>query len=229
MPIRFEGNCPANVSKDAKYHIKLQGGPKVGIPFEANEMEMWMLTTKEHPELVEMVNKVRIDLNEDPGGAFYINEYQQVIIPDRTDKIYYLAGIYAEPLRFLFDDGTRMVTISGEALEPSGNPIPRLGVWKGLRHGIRYVLAAGGHDIYYKYSPRRDVERTVRLAKLIGDAAAETIAARIREIKGFSGGRFYVNEWREMFAPRGEDDRTEYYYIGRLMEDDPWFPKPHSS
>ena len=229
MPIRFEGNCPANVSKDAKYHIRVQGGPKVSIPFEADEMEKWMLTTKEHPLLVEMVNKVRLDLNEDPGGAFYINEYKQVIVPDRASRIYYLAGIYTEPLRFLFDDGTRTVTISGEALDREGNPIPSLGVWRGLRHGIRYVLAAGGRDIYYKYSPRPDVERTVKLSQVVGTDAAEAIATRIRDIKGTAGGRFYINEWREMFAPLSEDDRTEYYYIRRLGVDDPWFKRPHSS
>ena len=51
------------------------------------------------------------------------------------------------------------------------------------------------------------------------------IAARVRQVKGFQGGRFYLNEWREMFAPRGEDDRTAYYYVGHLDIDEPWFPK----
>lgn len=49
-----------------------------------------------------------------------------------------------------------------------------------------------------------------------GDAATEKIAAMVRQVKGFQGGRFYINEWREMFAPRGEDDRTAYYYVGHL-------------
>ena len=229
MPIRFQGNCTSNVSKDAKYHVKLKGDPHISIPYEAKEGERWMLSTKEHPELVEMVCRVRAELGEDPGGAFYLNEYKQVIVPDRRERIYYLAGVYSEPLRFLFDDGTRTVTISGEAMDLDGNPIPRLGVWNGLHHGIRYVLAAGAHDIYYRYSPRRDVERTVKLSTSVGPDAAELIASRVREIKGFQGGRFYINEWRELFAPRGEDDLTAYYYVGHLEVDAPWFPQPNST
>jgi hypothetical protein len=149
-------------------------------------------------------------------------------VPDRREKIYYLAGVYAEPLRFLFDDGSRMVTISGEPLGLDGNPVPELGNWPGIRQGTPYVLAAGGHDIYYKFSPRKDVERTVKLSKCVGQEAAEKIASRIRRVKGSQGGRFYINEWREMFAPRGEDDRTAYYYIGHLDLDEPWFPKPNT-
>jgi hypothetical protein len=67
----------------------------------------------------------------------------------------------------------------------------------------------------------------VKLSKHIGDAATEKIAAKVRQVKGFHGGRFYINEWREMFAPRGEDDRTAYYYVGHLDIDEPWFPKPN--
>ena len=227
MPIRFQGNCPSVVLKTGKYHVKLHGGPKVSIPHDADELERWMLSSKEHPALIEMVNAVRTEMNEDPGGAFYINEYKQVLVPDRREKVYYLAGIYAEPLRFLFDEGSRMVTISGEPIDRDGNPVPQLGVWPGIRQGIPYVLAAGGRDIYYKYSPRPDVERTVKLSKQIGDAATEKIAARVRQVKGFQGGRFYINEWREMFAPRGEDDRTAYYYVGHLDIDELWFPKPN--
>jgi hypothetical protein len=110
-------------------------------------------------------------LNEQPGGAFYINEYKQVLVPDRHEKIHYIAGIYAEPVRFIFDNGSKMVTISGDAIDLRGNPVPQCGVWPGLRQGIPYVLAAGGREIYYRYFPRPDVERTIRLSKFVGATA----------------------------------------------------------
>ena len=228
MAIRFEGNCPANVSDDAKYHIKASKGGHIEIPYEFDESDQWLLATKSHPELVAMVNQVRLELNETPGGAFYINEYKQVLVPDRKEKIYYLAGTYSEPLRFTFSDGTRDITISGEPVDLGGDPIPIGGEWKGLHHGIRYTLAAGGNDIYYTCFPRPDVKRTVKLSKEVGADAAAQIASKVKAIKGFQGGRFYVNEWREMFAPRLEDDETEYFYIGRLQVDDPWFRVRHS-
>jgi hypothetical protein len=68
----------------------------------------------------------------------------------------------------------------------------------------------------------------IKLSNEIGAEAASRIALKVRAIKGIEGGRFYVNEWREMFAPRFEDDETEYFYIGRLQPDDPWFRMPHS-
>ena len=82
-------------------------------------------------------------------------------MPDRHEKVYYIAGVYTEPLRFLFDNGARMVTISGEAIDLEGNPVPQCGVWPGLRQGIPYVLAAGGRDIYYRYSPRTEVHQSL--------------------------------------------------------------------
>jgi hypothetical protein len=229
MPVRFEGNSQPNVSKDAKYHVKVKDGFKIEIPYEADEFDRWILATKEHPELVAMINRVRTDLNEDLGGAFYINEYKQVLVPDRRERIFYLAGIYTEPLRFRFDDGKRIVTISGEAVDLDGNPIPVGGPWRGLHEGLRYVLAAGGRDIYYNSSPRPDVIRTVRLSRCVGEDDAAQLASRVCEVKGFSGGRFYLNEWREMFAPLGEDDTAtmEYLYIGHLSTEDPWFPQLH--
>jgi hypothetical protein len=139
-----------------------------------------------------------------------------------------VAGTYSEPLRFFFERDDRRVTISGEALDLEGNPLAILQPWQGLHQGLRYVLAAGGHDIYYTSTPRPDVQRTVRLSREVGPDAAEQIATMVRAAKGWQGGRFYVNEWREMFAPRLEDDRTEYLYIGRLDLNAPWFRPLHS-
>jgi len=228
MPIRFEGNCTANVSNDAKYHVKTSKGGHIEVPYAFDESERWLLSTKHHPDLVAMVNKVREELKEAPGGAFYINEYKQVLVPDRMDRVYYLSGTYSEPLRFTFFDGSRTITLSGEPFDLDGNPLAVGAIWTGLHQGIRYVLSAGGEDIYYSYFPKPDIKRTVRLSKAIGKDAASSIASKIKVIKGHQGGRFYINEWRELFAPRLEEDDTEYLYIGRLNPDDPWFPQPNA-
>ncbi len=52
------------------------------------------------------------------------------------------------------------------------------------------------------------------------------MAQRIGSVKGWNGGRFYVNEWKEIFAPVNEVTRLEYRYIGRLDDSEPWFAKP---
>ena len=51
------------------------------------------------------------------------------------------------------------------------------------------------------------------------------MAERIGKVKGWGGGRFYINEWKEMFAPLNRGGHIEYLYIGHLDEDDPWFCK----
>lgn len=52
------------------------------------------------------------------------------------------------------------------------------------------------------------------------------MAQRIGRVKGWNGGRFYVNEWKEIFAPVNESTGLEYRYIGHLDDDDPWCGKP---
>jgi hypothetical protein len=84
---------------------------------------------------------------------------------------------------------------------------------------------AGGRDIYYKAFPRPYVETRPRLSTFVGTASAAAFADRIQAVKGWQGGRFYINEWREIFAPVADRDGLQYRYIGHLELDDPWFPK----
>ena len=72
------------------------------------------------------------------------------------------------------------------------------------------------------------IERTVRLSRAIGRDRAARVAAQIRAVKGFSGGRFYVNEFRSIFAPLQEGEQLRYVFIGELDWND-WFPMPHTS
>lgn len=221
----FRGNCPANVAKDAKYTVRSgKTGPVVALTFNTGDDERWYMTTEGHPELVAMVNAVKTAHGGAPNGSFYINEYKQVIVPVVGSSDYYLAGMYVKALRFEFEGRT----LSGEPLDWNGNPISPGAEWIGPHPGIPYVLAAGGSDIYYDFSPRPNVEKRVKLSKATNPPNANAVAAVIREHKGFSGGRFYVNEFRSIFAPIQEGYEWRYVYVGEL-DLEKWFPMPGSA
>lgn len=223
--IRFEGNCPRNVAKVAKYAVRHDGADLViGLVYDTQDGERWFATTEEHSELVRMVSAVKVELTGSPAGPFYINEYRQVIVPGGPTEDYFLAGEYDRPLRFEFEGRT----LSGEAVAMDGRPLRPGDEWIGPRPGIPYRLAAGGQDIYYKLRPRPNVERKVLLSQTRSPDSARKLAARIRSLKGWQGGRFYVNEWRVMFAPSAGDSGWTYVYLGQLGPDDPWFPKLHA-
>jgi hypothetical protein len=221
---RFDGNCPRNVAKDAKYSVRTgKEGSVIAITYRAEEDERWYATTEKHPELVRMVNAVKLSLGLPPNGSFYINEYKQVIVPTAASDAYFLAGRYEQPLRFEFEGKT----LSGEAIDLEGNPLAFGDTWTGPHPGIPYVLAAGGDDIRYTIQPRPNVEKDVKLSKMIGFDAAQSVAATIRSVKGFPGGRFYVNEFRAVFAPIQEGRDWRYVYVGQL-DLAAWFPEPHA-
>lgn len=221
---RFEGNCPRNVAKDAKYSVRTgKGGPVVALTYRAQEDERWYATTERHPELVRMVNAVKLSLGLPPNGAFYINEYKQVIVPTTGSEDYFLAGKYEQPLRFEFEGKV----LSGEAIDLQGNPLTPGDTWTGPHPGIPYLLSAGGDDIKYTVQPRPNVEKDLKLSKVIGRDAAQAITSRIRSVKGYAGGRFYVNEFRTMFAPVQETMEWRYVYVGQL-DLAPWFAEPHA-
>jgi hypothetical protein len=218
----FRGNCPANVNKDAKYTVRSsKTGPVVALTFNAGDDERWYMTTEKHPELVAMVNAVKISRGSAPNGSFYINEYKQVIVPVVGSTDYFYAGDYSKPLRFEFEGKT----LSGEPVDLDGNPISPGGVWIGPHSGIPYVLAAGGTDIYYDCVLRPNVMKRVKLSKELGPADAAEVASTIREHRGFNGGRFYVNEFCSLFAPIQEGIDWRYVYVGEL-DLAKWFPKP---
>jgi hypothetical protein len=68
----------------------------------------------------------------------------------------------------------------------------------------------------------------VKLSRTIGRDRAARVATQIRVVKGFSGGRFYVNEFRSIFAPLSEGEHLHYVFIGALDLND-WFPMPHTA
>jgi hypothetical protein len=219
---RFDGNCPKNVSKDAKYVIRsARDGLVVALTYVSANGERWFATTEEHPDLVEKVNRVKTEMGEAPNGPFYINEHGQVIVPAGPSATYYLAGDYDMPLRFDFEGNI----LSGEGVDLDGRPLEPGDLWTGPHPGIPYRLKAGRPDVYYRSYPRPNVETRPLLSAAIGAGPASDFAARIRAAKGWEGGRFYVNEWREIFAPVPGRDGYEYRYIGHLELDDPWYLK----
>lgn len=221
---KFIGNCPKNVAKDAKYRIKSgEKGPVVALTFRTTDDERWYMATEEHPELVKMVNQVKLDAGQAPNGSFYINEYKQVIVPAVGSSDYWLAGKYEQALRFEFEGKI----ISGEPVDLEGNPLSPGDTWVGPHPGIPYILAAGGNDIKFHMQIRPNVEKEVKLSKAIGPDAAKAVAGAIRAIRGFTGGRFYVNEFGSMFTPIQEGWETNYIYVGQL-DLGKWFPAPHS-
>jgi hypothetical protein len=225
--IPYNWNLPKNVSRDAKYAVRRKKGKmEIGLLFRTNYGEQWSLSTNEHPQLVHMVNSVKMEATGNQAGSFNINEYQQVIVPAADDSdTYYYAGEYHPDLEFLFEGKV----ISGRAVGLNGKPLKPGDTWEGVHPGIPYVLKAGGKDISFKHPLRPNVTREELLSKYTSPTEALEFALRIRSIKGFEGGRFYVNERRHIFAPLGSEGGLNYVYIGDLAPNDPWFPKWHPS
>jgi hypothetical protein len=219
----FPGNCPRNVSKDAKYSVRGTDG-RVGLMYSTADGERWHMTTKAHPELAEMVNAVKMTHGSGPNGPFYINEYKQVIVPVGEAAQYYLAGTYDQPLRFEFEGKT----ISGEPVDMDRKSIRPGDTWTGPHAGIPYVLAAAGNDVFYRTHPRPGVEKKVKLSSERGRSAAEQIARLLSAFKGTGGGRFYVNEFCSVFSPVNGSDGWKYIYFGNI-DLDSWFPDPLAS
>jgi hypothetical protein len=55
--------------------------------------------------------------------------------------------------------------------------------------------------------------------------SAAKLANRLAATKGDSGGRIYINEAREFFAPILNGDELSYVYLGPLVFD-VWFSSP---
>jgi hypothetical protein len=173
-----------------------------------------ILTTEDHPALVEMVNEAKRLGSKQAGGAFLINEFQQVLVP--TQEGWYVAGTYERILTFDLDGDVVSPTPPSE-LEPGD-------LWPGPRVGMVYRLTDDTDDIYCKYlSGNREIKDL--LSKHCGADSARFLAERLAEVKGDRGGRIYINEAREFFAPVGEEDSPQYLYLGPLDEES-WFPPP---
>ncbi len=223
---KFPGNWPKVVAKDAKYAIRTRSNKLVvSLVYEVGHREKVFLATTEHDELVKMVNSVKKE-GGGYGGVFYINEWRQVLVPVQTENSreveYYYAGDYYGDLEFDFEGRT----LSGRPLSLDGTPLQPGDEWDGPHVGIPYKLCAGGRDIGYTVRISENRSREVRLSDHVSKREVVWMADKIASQKGWQGGRFYVNEYRTIFAPVSKGNDLRYVYIGQLEESDPWFPKP---
>lgn len=219
MLISYPGLCPSNATKDSKYSVvhSSTGSMEIQLTYRVSNREKELLTTDHHDKLVKMVNAVKLELAGSPGGAFYINEYRDVLVPDTINGGCIYAGNYRRDLEFDYN-GTPITPRPPQGLVP-GDP------WPGPHAGIRYTLMAGGRDIRYELKSGRTI-RQHWLSDDVPPQRASELARRIALIKGNGGGRFYINEACEMFAPlTAAEGGVDYVYFGPL-EDSAWFPAP---
>jgi hypothetical protein len=104
MALSYPGLIPSNVNKDAKYSVvsRPAGGMEVRLVYRVTARERELLTTDRHDGLVDMVNHVKMEETDQPGGAFYINEYFDVLVPTQAGGCFY-AGTYEKLLEFNFE------------------------------------------------------------------------------------------------------------------------------
>jgi hypothetical protein len=223
QPIPFGGNASTSVVKQGKYRVvHHKEGFAIEVVIETPDNIRSYPTSRAHPLLVEMVNRVKVASDGREGGPFYINEWHQVIVPVGDPVKYFFAGEYHQQIVLSLDG----VEFSGRPHDDTGNLLKPGDPWIGRpRPGIGYKLKAGGADVEYtiELSPGR--EKFVRLSQAVGQDQARRTARKVSAIKGNSGGRFYINEYRAIFGPQQKEDGYHYVFIGMLTEQDAWFPK----
>jgi hypothetical protein len=211
------GAPPAQVRKDGKYRVVSgSDGYEVQVIYRINNRERALLATSEHAQLVDLVNEAKVELTGQRGGAFYINEFRDVLVPRDPGTSFWI-GTFDGLLTFDLDATTVVTPKAPPGLRPGD-------LWPGPRVGIQYTLTARGSDLRYEVQSGR-IRREVRLSDHVGaDSAAETAALAAAYKQG--GGAVYINECSEMFVPT-VDAEPEYIYVGNIGEL-PWFSPPES-
>ena len=224
--IPFPGNTDTSVVKQGKYRTARgeDGQFTISVVIETDDGIRSYPSTSAHAELVRMVNGIKSATGAPEGGQFYINEWQQVIVPTAAEKdVFYYAGEYRAEIVL----GLNGQEFSGRPHDDDGNLLKPGDVWVGRpRPGMRYTLAAGGADIYYTKKLGPGMEQRVKLSRIVGDALARVTARKIALVRGNAGGSFYINEHRAIFGPGPKEDGYAFVFIGILKDSDGWFPKP---
>ena len=221
--IKFGGNSGAGITKQGKYRVSHEpDGFSISVVIETPDGIRCYPCTDKHPKLVEMVNKVKIEVHGVEGGQFYINEWKQVIVPAGNPVGHFYAGEYQQEI-ILGLDGEEF---SGRPHDNEGNLLMPGDTWSGRpRPGMEYTLKAGGADIEYVIPLGPDREQICRLSKFVGVEHARRTSRKIANIKGNKGGRFFVNEFGAIFGPKQIASGYDFVFIGILSDSDPWFPK----
>lgn len=189
---------------------------EVRLTFHIDARTKDLLTTSAHPVLAKMVNRAKEEVNGRPGGIFYINECGIVLVPGKSPGSCVNAGRY---------DGLLEFELDGDVISPRAPSDLRAGdPWPGPHVGVAYILCAGGSDVRYELRQGNRITQ-VFLSDVVDETKAKRTAARIAHVKGSAGGKFYINEQCEMFAPVEHKSGWRFLYIGHI-EDSAWFPCP---
>jgi hypothetical protein len=235
-PVLYRGQWPQNISKTAKYAVRIVDGKwKITVRFDLGEGLLFLAVESGETDIAERVNKIKNALTGQEGGVFYINEYRHLLVPvaQGGSSHYYFGGIVDCDFKFEFEGKSltsKPQNLDGTTLTPGD-------AWVGPRPAIPYVLAAGGKDIYFE-SPaltnttpaelRKGVTRKIQLSKVLKDNKLLTQALQsVCNFKGQQGGRFYVNEHHAIFTPidKGDGNGLTYTYCGQINLN-AWFPEP---
>lgn len=239
-PTLYRGLWPQNVGRLAKYAVRFVDGDwKLTVLYEVDAGLRYLAVEGGDPDLASRINAIKTVWQDQPGGAFYVNEYRHVLVPVKADTIsgtgshYYFAGRLKADFRFEFEGQpltTKPVHRNGKPLKPGER-------WIGPRPGIPYVLAAGGADIYYETPALTDddpptirpmMTSRIQLSTVLRDMQLVARAVRpVASLRGNRGGKFYVNEHGAMFTPvgAGAGNGIDYIYCGQINTST-WFPEP---
>jgi hypothetical protein len=95
----YRGVWPQNVSKLAKYAVRfIEGEWKVTVLYDAGDGLRYLAVEGGAPDIASRVNAVKNALRDQPGGAFYVNEYRHILVPvtaagpSGAGSQYYMAG-----------------------------------------------------------------------------------------------------------------------------------------
>ena len=134
----FQGNCPRNPFTTGKYHLRQVNGLwTIQSDFRIGSETIRSVSTGHIPLVNMLINGRRQSGGGSPGGAFYINEFSQVLIPDRSSPHYYLVGEYDALLKFEVEGNS----ISADGSGSLTKPLVIGDEWTGPRHGIPYNLS----------------------------------------------------------------------------------------
>jgi len=110
----YPANTSKAIAKDARSTVKLDGA--IQLVYSIGNDEHGLLTTDEHPELVQLVNAAkRHGGSTQGGGSFLINEYRHVLVPTQAGNVLY-AGVYTRDLEFDFE-GTLISPVAPPGIE----------------------------------------------------------------------------------------------------------------
>jgi hypothetical protein len=210
----YKGNCPSGTLPTASYILRFKRKHHVvALCDRTSGAPRWFDSIDDHPSLVAMVLAAFRACEASLDNAFYINEYQQVLVPSGSARCI-LAGEYPGTLHF--ENGTRQWSADVVSVRPGDQ-------WPGPPVGMPYVLDRSNGDIYYRSAGGTG---RVLLSTAVGSVNARAVTSSLCSALGqVHSHPFLVNERSHTFAPT-RSAKTPYVYLGRIDVSSAWFPNP---